>query len=215
MNFIARLLLLVVLMLLAKRALAERFDYHSIRGRTPAAFLSGRYEAEQMEMNGQSRPQPMTPFGNQWSDQGQLLWDGKLGQSLETSFETEEAGRFDIQVQLTLAPDYGRFDLELNGNVLSREIDLFDPRVKLAPIVELKNVQLAAGTQLLTFHLTGQNAKAKMIPGDRLLMGIDYVHLKRLDPPPPEEDTPIVKAQRAEATTLKSLNTSLEQHCYA
>ncbi len=196
--------------------LAERFDYQSVRGRKPSAFLSGRYEGEQMEMRGQSRPQPMNGFGNQWSGNGQLLWDGTLGATLETSFEVEQGGQFDIAVQLTLAPDYGQFDLSLNEVDLANDIDLFDKRVKLAPIVELKNIHLPAGLQSLKLTLVGQNAKAKMIPGDRLLLGIDYIHLKRLDPPTPtKEEAPSAEQYPpAHALPLAQLTASFEQHCY-
>ena len=36
-------------------------------------------------MKGQSRPQGMRNFGNEWSGDAHLLWDGAVNSSMETS----------------------------------------------------------------------------------------------------------------------------------
>lgn len=205
---------------------SKKFDYHTVRGRTPKQIAEGRFEGEEMEMTGTSRPQPMSGFGKQWSDNGQLLWDGPLEGSMTTSFDIESKGRFDIEVQLTLAPDYGVFELLLNGESLKKEIDLYDPKVKLAPLIKLTDVELEAGEQSLAFKLTGKNEKAFMIPGERLLMGLDFVHLTRTDAqeaPPSRIEEMKPRTAGAESTLRRTVSRpmvhgefhlALEKHCY-
>ena len=57
----------------------------------------------------------MKHFGDQWSGHAQLLWDGKIGDAFVTSFDVDQSGQYELAFQLTKAPDYGRFDVFLNG----------------------------------------------------------------------------------------------------
>ena len=50
------------------------------------------------------------------------------GDSMESSFEVDRAGTYDLAVQLTLAGDYGIFRMNLPGTGVSRTIDLYSPR---------------------------------------------------------------------------------------
>ena len=46
---------------------------------------------------------------------------------MTTEFRIEEAGIYEVAAQLTLAPDYGIFSVTLDGKLLRRGIDLFNP----------------------------------------------------------------------------------------
>ena len=155
---------------------AERFDYHSIRGRLPKRANPDRLEAEtELEIEGGARTQGMDSFGPQWSGNTHLLWDGKVGESMETSFELGREGIYDVRVRMTVAPDYGVFEMTLAGETRVEDIDLFSEKVDLAPAIELKEVALKAGRNSVTFKLTGSNPKAKAFCENRYLLGIDYV----------------------------------------
>ena len=96
---------------------ADRFDYHTIKGKHATLALSaneGIFEGEtDFERKGKARPQPMTHFGKQWRGNSHLLWNGVVGESLDTSFSTSKAGKFQLEMQLTCAPDYGIFSIHL------------------------------------------------------------------------------------------------------
>ncbi|MEK6237819.1 MAG: hypothetical protein N2C14_24175, partial [Planctomycetales bacterium] len=159
-----------------------RFDYHTVRGRRANAVSSGVREGESdLAMQGKSRAQPMRNFGAGWSGDAHLLWDGVVGQAMETSFRVEKPGRYRLSIQLTKAPDYGVFIAKLNGQEIAKNIDLFAPRVELAPLLNLGEVALKEGKQALSFTLTGANAQARKFRGKGYLMGLDYLKLTDLN----------------------------------
>ena len=95
----------------------------------------------------------MASFGPQWSNGAHLLWDGVIGESMKSSFEVEQPGAYDIAIQLTLAGDYGIFRMSLPHSSITRDIDLYSPRVELSPLVLLKNIQLKEGAQPIELSL--------------------------------------------------------------
>jgi len=168
-------------------ASAVRFRFREVRGRKARHSSAGRYEGElHLELQGTSRVQGMKNYGNQWSGDAHVLWDGAVGDSMVTSFEVDTAGVYDLSVQLTVAGDYGRFDLSLNGNRVLQGIDLYGPRVALAPLQTLKNVRLKSGRQTMTFQLTGSHPQARRFRNRGYLLGLDYVQLTRTDTPRPD-----------------------------
>ena len=92
----------------------EVFDFHSVRGRQSTAQASGRFEGELLDMPANARTQPMSNFGPLWSGHAHMLWDGAIGESMTTTVELEEDGIYDVTVLLTVAPDYGLFELSFN-----------------------------------------------------------------------------------------------------
>ena len=157
---------------------AVRFRFREVRGRQAMSSSAGRYEGElHLEIQGTSRVQGMQNYGKQWSGDAHLLWDGVVGDTMATSFEVDVAGTYDIAVQLTVAGDYGRFDLSLNGQPALRGIDLYGPRVALAPLQTIKNVSLKSGRQSLAFRLTGSDPQARRFRNRGYLLGLDYVQL--------------------------------------
>ncbi|MDH3585078.1 MAG: DUF1588 domain-containing protein, partial [Phycisphaerae bacterium] len=167
-------------------------------------------EGEHLRMQGKSRLQGMRNFGPDWRGDAHLLWDGTVGQSMVTSFDIHKAGRYRLQVQLTLAPDYGIFSIHLNGKEVRTAIDTYSPRVELAPMHDLGEVRLKAGTQRLAFKLTGANKRAKKFRGRGYLMGLDFLRLIDLDPPkepkpvnPPPKPVPTISADRFQSILAK------------
>ena len=160
----------------------EIFDYHQIRGRKSLQSETGILEGElDFALQGSSRVQGMSSFGPQWSGNAHLLWDGSVGDSMESSFEVDRAGTYDLAIQLTLAGDYGIFRMNLPGTGVSRTIDLYSPRVELAPMLWIKDVQLASGSQSIVFELVGANDQARKFQNRGYLMGLDFLQLKPVE----------------------------------
>ena len=163
---------------------ATIFDYHQIKGRKSSGSRIGRREGElDFELTGNSRIQSMTSFGTQWSGNAHLLWDGVVGESMNSSFDVDRTGVYDVMIQLTLAGDYGLFRMTLPNTSVNREIDLYSPRVELAPTIVLKKVRLEAGRQPIAFKLIGANNKARKYRNRGYLMGLDFIQLTPTDMP--------------------------------
>ena len=193
------------------------FDYHSIRGRK-AAVTDDIIEGEALPMKRGSRVQGMRNFGPQWSGDAHLLWDGKIGESMESRFHVPHDGRYALSLVMTLAPDYGMFSVSLNGKVVKEGVDLYSAKVKLSPVVDLGEVRLKAGEQTLLCTLTGSNEKAKHFRGDRFLLGLDYIKAVPLDPSPTQQEkSPKLPERTAFPTidhTFEEVRTVLEKYCY-
>ena len=86
-------------------------------------------------------------------------------------------------IQLTLAGDYGLFRMTLPNTSVNRKIDLYSPRVELAPTILLKKVRLEAGRQPIAFKLIGANNKARKYRNRGYLMGLDFIQLTPTDMP--------------------------------
>lgn len=165
-----------------QQTLPQVFDYHQVRGRKPVGGEPGKLEGElDFSMQGKSRLQEMTSFGPQWSNNAHLLWDGVIGESMNSSFDVPASGIYDIAIQLTLAGDYGIFRMHLPQSTINREIDLYSDRVELAPLIVLKDLPLEAGAQSIEFKLIGSNKKARKFRDRGYLMGLDYLQLTRKD----------------------------------
>jgi len=191
---------------------AERFDYHSIR-KQAAATAGGVFEGElHLRTEGKARAQGMRGFGAGWRGDAHLLWDGKVGEANAVQFEVDKAGKYALTMQWTLAPDYGLFEVQLNGKVIEPKLDLYSPRVELGKLRKLGEVQLKSGVQRMVIKLIGANPKATKFQGKGYLYGLDYLQLTDLQPAsvtPPEPVLPkVVKVDFAEARAL------MKQHCF-
>ena len=192
----------------------EPFNYHSVRGKQAvAADVSGKQEGESLPLKGKSRVQGMRNFGPQWSGDSHLLWNGIVGDVMETSFQVSKTGRHRFTAVLTLAPDYGVFTVRLNGKVIREGVDLYARGVELAQPLDLGEFEFKAGPQQLSFTLTGGNPQARKFRGTGYLMGIDYLVVKNLEPKEEtsEETQPDVVA---EAATLQQVQPLLAKYCY-
>ena len=207
-------LFIVTLVLVLGQALgqaAELFDFHTIR-KPAAAAIEGVIEGEFLKASGKARPQGMRGFGAGWSGDAHLLWDGVVGDENTVEFSVEKSGRYTLAMQWTLAPDYGQFEVRLNGKVVEPRLDLYSPDVRLAKLRELGELELNAGTQRIEIKLIGANAKASKYRNKGYLYGLDYLKLSDLAPEPEKVDEPaqitVAKVDFAEARTL------MKQHCF-
>ena len=144
---------------------------------TPASTtIAGAIEAEQMHIlnvsGGKAREQEMTSYDDRWSNDSQLWWTGaKPGDTLDLALPVKEAGKYSLAIQLTKARDYGIVEILLDGKSLGSPIDLFNPKVSLAPLFNSEPLDLSAGEHRLSFRITGANEKAQK----SFMVGIDYV----------------------------------------
>lgn len=195
----------------------EPFDYHSVRAKQAiAADITGKQEGEALPLKGKSRVQGMQNFGLEWSGDSHLLWNGIVGEAMETSFEVSKTGRHRLNAVLTLAPDYGVFTVRLNGKVIREGVDLYARGVELARPLALGEFDFQAGSQQLSFTLTGGNPQARKFRGTGYLMGIDYLVVKNLEPKkeaPKETPAEVVVAKKA--ATLQEVRPLLAKHCYS
>jgi D-arabinan exo alpha-(1,3)/(1,5)-arabinofuranosidase (non-reducing end) len=108
-----------------------------------------------------------------WSGEKHLWWTpAAAGATLELHFDVATAGRYEVAALLTAAPDYGTFELALDGGK-PVAADAFDPRVKRMAPVSLGTLDLAAGSHALAIHGTGRNEKSK-----GFLFGLDGLVLR-------------------------------------
>ena len=194
----------------------EPFDYHSVRAKQAiAADVTGKQEGESLPLKGKSRVQGMRNFGPQWSGDSHLLWNGIVGEIMETTFPAHKAGRHRFTAVLTLAPDYGIFTVRLNGKVIHEGVDLYARGVELARPLDLGEFELKVGPQQLSFTLTGGNPQARKFRGTGYLMGIDYLVVKNLEPkeePPEEPQQEVILAEKA--ATLQEARPLMAKYCY-
>ena len=203
--------MLGLLLALAPLQAAERFDYHSIH-KQPVLAAGGIFEGEtHLRFGGKARPQGMRGFGQGWRGDSHLLWDGVVGQANTVGFEVAKAGKYALAIQWTLAPDYGLFEVRLNGRVIIPQVDLYSPRVELARLQRVGDVNLRAGIQRLTIKLTGGNPKAKKYGGKGYLWGLDYLKLTDLEPEPEE---PAVEKPALAHVGLEEALPLLKKYCF-
>ena len=147
---------------------------------TPPMFVADHaLEGEDMKIvertGGSTSVQDLSGFAEmRWSKDAQLWWvDGKPGDRLVLGLPVQTSARYRIEAVLTTARDYGKVQLELDGEKLGGEIDLYTPNVEATAVLDLGTADLSEGDHRLGFVITGHNDKA--IPSH--MVGIDWVRL--------------------------------------
>jgi putative membrane-bound dehydrogenase-like protein len=145
--------------------------------------VPGAIEGETMKVlsrsAGNSGSQKMTPFPkDRWSGDDHLWWTGGApGAVLELELPLAKAGRYELELVLTRARDYGMVQLQLDDRPLGEPIDLYNfPDVVTTGVLSYDVGQLAAGQHKLIVKLTGCHPKA--VPA--YMFGLDYVRWKEL-----------------------------------
>lgn len=111
---------------------------------------------------------------HKWSNDAQLWWTGaKPGDQLDMKFDVKNARKYKLAVNLTKANDYGKVEIYLNGQKIGGELDLYDQNVVNSGQINLADLELKAGTQNISFKITGANPKAKK----SYMVGIDCIKL--------------------------------------
>jgi hypothetical protein len=104
-----------------------------------------------------------------------LVWrTAKPGDRLTLHFTVPKAGRYSIELNLCMAPDYGRQKLSINGEVVSQVIDGYSAKLYWQH-AKLGIFDLKEGDNTLDAQALEPNAKAR--PENRF--GLDYMFLIR------------------------------------
>jgi hypothetical protein len=86
------------------------------RGPAPISIEAESLAGSAQVTQGKVVPQNMQPFGPGWSGGSQLFWGGtQLGAELRLSFTIAAAGRYDIFLHFTRAPDYAIVRASFDG----------------------------------------------------------------------------------------------------
>ena len=135
-----------------------------------------------------------------------------MEESNAVEIEVSEAGRYTLAKQWTSAPDYGVFEVQLNGKVIEPQLDLYSPRVILANLRDLGEITMKAGAQRRGIKLIGGNPKAQNFQGKGYLYGVDYLKLTDLSPKSekPEEIKSTVEA----LFNLGEARLMMKQYCF-
>ncbi|HEY2250101.1 MAG TPA: VCBS repeat-containing protein, partial [Planctomycetaceae bacterium] len=157
----------------------------SARGPRPTITDNGRVagalEGEELKVlkasTGQTALQTMDGFTkDRWSGKKQLFWTGgKPGERLDLEFQVADVEMFDVLAAFTMARDYGIINVEIDGQPLRKEIDLYNsPDVISTGELTLGKLKLDAGPHKLTLAITGANPAA--VPA--YMVGLDYLRLQ-------------------------------------
>ena len=148
-------------------ALALRHD--PAAADAPRFQPAARFEAESLKIVKSSpRCQPsiqdMHDWGaKQWGGGKQLFCAAENGGSIELEFLMSEEGRFEMELYLTLAPDFGRLKILLDGRVLTRQPDCFCGRVEPTGAPVAGNPRFQEG--VASVDRRGQRRKERLVDG--------------------------------------------------
>jgi hypothetical protein len=117
--------------------------------------------------------QDLYAFGKGWDNDRQFFWSPTdVGETVEMELPAQKAGTYLVKAHLTKGPDYGTFQLNVNGTDVGQPVDLYDPTIKPTDILELGNVTLNDGKTTLKITATARNAAST---GSNF--GLDYLQL--------------------------------------
>lgn len=119
-------------------------------------------EAEGLEIepgsNWKVSMQPMTAFGPDcWSGNRQIFFPAHPKGSVTFSLPVTRTGFYRFDVYATLAPDFGRVQMFLDGKPLGTAIDSYAPIVVPSGRITLSSEQLVQGTHQLRVDMVGKN----------------------------------------------------------
>jgi len=124
-----------------------------------------RFEAEGMTVvashDCEPGPQSMRPWkAKMWSGGRQLHCRAADGGWVELEFTVREAGRYRLRVLATVAPDYGRVRVSVDGEAEPAVFDLYCGRVSPAGSLELGTRDWQAGRHVIRVSAAGRNPAA-------------------------------------------------------
>jgi tetratricopeptide (TPR) repeat protein len=148
--------------------------------------VAGALEGEKLKVLGRSSdyyvgPQEMSRFlDGQWSGNAQLYAQPpKVGSWADLELPGAKAGKYEVIVYLTKAPDYGIVRFRLDGKELGKPIDCYEPEVLRTGALSLGTTELKKSPAVLRIEVTGSNPRSV---GLRTMWGLDCVVLKPVKP---------------------------------
>jgi hypothetical protein len=125
--------------------------------------------------------QPMSAFGQGWSDNAQLFWGGGQGGAvLDLTLDVPTRAMFEVELHMTRAPDYGQLTIQVDGKNVA-QFDGYAPTVALSGPISVGTFDLGPGPRKVSFMIVGKNTKAT-----GFLVGIDYIRLIKTTLLPPK-----------------------------
>jgi len=142
--------------------------------------VKGAGEGEDLEVarctGGQAQVQDV---GLEFSNQRHRWWTNpNEGDILELKVPVAEAARYKVTLGLTKSWDYGIHQPMVNGQDVGEPVDLYTPPPFRPLKVELGEMELKAGDNLIGLRCVGTNPEAKPV---NHMAGIDYVLLERVE----------------------------------
>lgn len=136
------------------------------------------YEAEAL-LESEPATAPLAAQGNccgvAWSGDAQLFFRAaKEGDTFTVAFDVPAGGSYDVSAFLTRAPDYGAYELAIDGKRVGTPFDGYGPTVSRTGPVHLGGVGLRKGRHEITLTITGKNPAAT-----RYYAGLDSFVLTR------------------------------------
>jgi hypothetical protein len=122
---------------------------------------------------GKVQVQSMSRFGKGWSRDAQLFWSGgATGAVLDLLVDVREAGRYDVELHLTRAPDYARLRAEVEGQASQVSPDPYSSTVLPPAPWQLGTFTLRPGTRKVSLMIVGKHPQST-----NYYVGIDRVRL--------------------------------------
>lgn len=139
------------------------------------------YEAESLQET-RSATASLRAQGNccgiTWSNDAQLLFRStKAGDTFTVggrSFTVPNGGSYDFSAFLTRAPDYGTYQLAIDGRGVGAPFDAYSPTAERVGPVGFGAVRLQKGTHALTLTVVGKNPAAT-----NYYAGLDVLYFER------------------------------------
>lgn len=156
----------------------------------PNIFPEGTvWEAEALEPKSSggtvSLVQEMEGFGShRWSNESQIFAKFPKRGGLRFQIRSEEASGGNLYGYFTVAPDYGVFDISLNGRSLKQNLDLQAPFVAPSGKILLGRIELKKGINTVDFKLTGGEGRLPG-PGSAVAFGLDCLSFVKSNIPAP------------------------------
>lgn len=183
-----------------KKALLTASGQQQPNPKGAAQIVEGESIQASGNTGGESRQQDMNPFGTQWSGNRQLYWIAdKQNAELQFEIDVAESGEYNLEADITKAPDYGIFQLEFNGKAVGKPIDGYDGKVIHLSNISLGQIKLEKGKQQFSIKTVGTNPKASP---KRFMVGIDLFRLVKVTKQSTAENI-LPKSDVAEATLIR------------
>jgi len=93
-----------------------------------------------------------------WNGHKQLFGNAQLNGTIRFSTSVAAAGKYQLNLYATMAPDYGKIQTLVDGKPLGAPIDLYSPIVLPSGRISIGTVDLSTGTHILSFRVVGKNA---------------------------------------------------------
>jgi len=156
-------------------ALSLRYEKPRADGHQPGPTFKVEGESLKVIEAQRCRPvvQEMRKFGaGLWSDGKQLFCSAESGATAVFEFAIAEPGRYDVDLDLTLGPDFGRLQVTFDGIAINHEIDGFCGRVEPSGPLPLGTFDLKSNVHMVRISVVGKDEISKGFH-----FGIDAIEL--------------------------------------